>query len=440
VSAAAAVTPQAGARPTNVRWMVLAALGVVSFISYTQRLNISVSADSMMGELGIDNAQMGWVFAFYTWGYALFQLPGGLFGEAWGLRRTLTLCAALWSAMTFLTGFLPGTLLGSTASIIGALAGVRFLLGVLQAPLYPITGGAIANWFPVSRWAFPNGALSTALTLGAAVTPPVVAPLLAALGWRQAFYVTALLPLLGAAVWWWLGRDHPHEHPRVNAAELALIRAGRSDEHAPPLGRAWLLLLRNRDTLLLAFAYMSMNYVFYIFTDWFPTYLKQARGFSIIEGGLLASLPFIFGAIAASAGGEVCDRLCKRIGPRWGCRVPAVTGLALVAVLLCAGAYAPDPYVAAVLLALCFGCTQLTEGAFWSGQTFVAGRHTAAGTGVLNTGGNLGGVISSPIVGWLSQHIGWLPALMSGVLIALLAASLWLLIRVDHPLDAGDAR
>jgi ACS family glucarate transporter-like MFS transporter len=424
-------------RPSQVRWIVLAALGVVSFIAYTQRLNIAVSADSMMSELEIDKVQMGLVFAFYTWGYALFQLPGGLLGQRFGLRRTLALAAALWSVMTFLTGFLPGTLPGTGATLIGGLAGVRFLLGVLQAPLYPITAGAICNWFPVARWAFPNGALSTALTLGAAFTPLLVSPLLVEMGWRKAFYVTGLLPLVAAAVWWWYGRDFPEEHPHANAAERALIRAGRAPPGGPRPRRAWLRLLRNRETLLLAASYLSMNYVFYIFTDWFPTYLRQERGFSVLEGGLLASLPFVAGAIGAALGGEICDRLCRRIGPRWGCRAPAMTGLLLVALLLCAGALAPNPYLAAALLALCFGCTQLTEGAYWAGQTYVAGPDTAAGTGVLNTGGNLGGVLSSPIIGALAQHAGWLPALLSGSLVAVLAAALWLFIRADRPLPGG---
>jgi ACS family glucarate transporter-like MFS transporter len=438
VNEAAAARVAAGA-PTNVRWVVLLALGVVSFVSYTQRLNIAVSADSMMNELAIDNAQMGIIFACYTWGYALFQLPGGLFGQRFGLRRTLAVAAALWSVMTLLTGLLPGTLAGTAALMIGGLAGVRFLLGVLQAPLYPITAAAICNWFPVARWALPNGALSAALTLGAAFTPLLVAPLLVQIGWRNAFYVTAALPLVAAVVWWQFGRDRPDEHPAVNPAERALIVAGRESSCRPPTPRAWRRLLANRETLLLMLSYASMNYVFYMFTDWFPTYLIQDRGFTVLQGGVLASLPFIAGAAGALAGGEICDRLCRRIGPRWGCRVPAVGGLVLVALLLGAGALATNPYLAAGLLALCFGCTQLTEGAYWAGQTYVAGADTAAGTGMMNTGGNLGGVVSSPVVGALSDQVSWLAALLSGSGVALFAAGLWLLIRTDRPADGAPA-
>ena len=129
-------------------------------------------------------------------------------------------------------------------------------------------------------------------------------------------------------------------------------------------------------------------------------------------------LPFVTGAVLAAVGGLTCDALCKRIGATWGCRLPAMTGLVLVAALLIAGVYASNPYVAVALLSLCFGFTQFTEGAFWSASTYVAGRHTSAATGVMNTGGNAAGFLA-PVVGLMVDHLGWLPTLASGSVFAL---------------------
>jgi ACS family glucarate transporter-like MFS transporter len=109
-----------------------------------------------------------------------------------------------------------------------------------------------------------------------------------------------------------------------------------------------------------------------------------------------------------------------------------VSGLLMVAWLLLAGAGAPNPYVAVALLALCFGFTQFTEGAYWSGTTFAGGRHTSAATGVLNTGGNLAGFLA-PLVGLMVDRLGWWPALATGSGFALLGALLWLFVRVDEP-------
>ena len=136
------------------------------------------------------------------------------------------------------------------------------------------------------------------------------------------------------------------------------------------------------------------------------------------------------GAGLAAAGGATCDFLCRRIGAKWGCRLPAIVGLSLVAVLLLAGAKSPDPYVAVILLSLCFGFTQFTEGPFWAASTYVAGPHTASATGVLNTGGNLAGFLT-PVVGVMLDRLGWLPTLASGSLFAAVAAALWLFIRIE---------
>ena len=95
-------------KPTNVRWVVLALLFVVSFVAYLLRMNISVAAKFMMPELGLTEIQMGWVFAAFVWGYALFQIPGGFFGEIVGPRRALAMVVLVWALLTVLTGLLPG--------------------------------------------------------------------------------------------------------------------------------------------------------------------------------------------------------------------------------------------------------------------------------------------------------------------------------------------
>jgi hypothetical protein len=97
-----------------------------------------------------------------------------------------------------------------------------------------------------------------------------------------------------------------------------------------------------------------------------------------------------------------------------------------------------DAFVALLFLSLAFGFHQFTEGAYWSGMTFVAGRHTATATGILNTGGNLVGVLSTQMFVLLEGRFGAMVAVASGAVFALLGAALWLLIRVDHPLRIED--
>jgi len=379
------------------------------------------------------------VLSAFAWGYAIFQFPGGVFGDRAGPRRALTIIAVLWGILTLLTGLSPGTSVSSATVVLATLVGLRFLMGAFQAPLFPVTcGGAIGSWFPVSGWAFPNGLTSTGLTLGAAATAPLVAWLMETLGWRASFIITAPLAFLIAGVWWWYARDNPAEHPRVGRKELELINENRpAPESVADDRAAWKRVLRNRDVLLLAASYFCMNYVFYIFFNWFFIYLVDVRGFEILKGGAFAAAPWMVGAVAASVGGLWCDRLCRRIGPRWGCRIPGMVGLSLSASLLFLGATARNPYFAVVFLACSFGCTQLTEGAFWAAAIFVSGKHASAATGVMNTGGNVVGGIGALLVPITAEACGWVPALATGSVFALIGVGLWLFVRADRPMALG---
>jgi ACS family glucarate transporter-like MFS transporter len=422
-------------RGIPVRFRVLALLVVLSFVNYLLRNNFSVALPSLKAEFAFSNAELGWILGSFNVAYALFQIPGGVFGEALGPRRALTAVAVSWAVLTVMTGFLPGLIVASATGAMIALMIVRFLLGVSNAPFFPVAAGAFANWFPVGGWAFPNAMSSVGLTLGQAAVGPVVTFLIVAFGWRASFYLLAPVGLAAAWWWWWYGRDDPAQHRSVSPQELALIKADRTARESESRdAKGWRAVLVNRSVLLLAASYFCMNYVFYMFSQWLFTYLVEERGFSLLEGGLLYALPFITGAALAGTGGLVCDALCHRLGPRWGCRLPGVVGLLMVAWLMLAGAGSPSPYIAVALLALCFGFTQFTEGAYWSATTFAGGRHTSAATGVLNTGGNMAGFLA-PIVGLMVDRFGWWPALATGSGFAVLGALLWLLVRVDDPAE-----
>jgi ACS family glucarate transporter-like MFS transporter len=427
---------------THVRWMILALIFMASFVAYVLRTNMSIAGESIMGYLGLSKIQLGMVLSAFAWGYAIFQFPGGIFGDIVGSRRALTIIAVLWGILTLATGLVPGTTLVSTTFILTTLIGLRFLMGVVQAPLFPVTcGGTIGNWFPVSGWAFPNGLTSTGVTLGAAATAPLIAWLMETMGWRASFILTAPLAFLIAGVWWWYARDDPADHPRVSKKELDLINANRpSPEHAIEGRTAWKRVFKNRDILLLTASYFCMNYVFYIFFNWFFIYLVDVRKFKVLEGGYFAAAPWMVGAVAASVGGLWCDHLCKRIGSRWGCRIPGMVGLSLVAGLLLLGATTKNPYLAVVFLSLSFGCTQLTEGAYWTAAIFVSGKHASAATGVMNTGGNVVGGIGALLVPITAEAFGWVAALATGSVFALTGVGLWLFVRADKPMALSSGK
>jgi ACS family glucarate transporter-like MFS transporter len=316
---------------------------------------------------------------------------------------------------------------------------VRFLVGAVHAPLFPVSiGGTIASWFPVRQWGLPNGLTSTGLTLGAAATAPIVVWLMEAYGWRGALLLTAPTALVVAALFHWYVTDDPKDHPHISDAELKLIKSDRPAAEDGPKKGAWKLALKNRNVLLITLSYLCMNYVFYLFFNWFFFYMVDVKQFSATDAGKLTAALWILGAIGATAGGFVCDLLVRRLGVRRGPKYLTMTGLILSAVFLYVGAMSGNVTVAVVALCLCFACNQITEAPIWVATMAVSGRHAPIATGVLNTGGNISGVVGGMLVPFTAKLLGWPAAMITGSLFAVIGAALWIFIRADEPMNAGE--
>ena len=420
----------------GVRWVVLAIIVFASFVAYVLRTNLSIVSETMMHDLGMNEYQLGMVFSSFAAGYAIFQFPGGIFGDKYGPRFTITVIAIAWSVLTVITALIPGTDVLSIMAIVASLMVARFLIGMVQAPFFPVTiGGSIASWFPVRQWGLANGLTSTGLTLGAAATAPIIVWLMGAYGWRSALLITAPAGLLVAVLFRWYVRDDPGAHPKITDEELSLIASDRPPGGDVPDRGTWKLALKNRNVLLITISYFCMNYVFYLFFSWFFFYLVDVKGVSTTDAGMLTAAQWMLGAIGATAGGVLCDFLVRRLGLRRGPRWLIMTALIMSASFLYAGAMVENPLVSVVLLCIAFGCTQLSEAPFWVATMAVSGRHAPIATGVLNTGGNLPGVLGGVLVPFVAGAFGWSVAMATGSVFAIVGAFLWLFIRADEPMS-----
>jgi ACS family glucarate transporter-like MFS transporter len=192
--------------------------------------------------------------------------------------------------------------------------------------------------------------------------------------------------------------------------------------------------MRNRNVAVTTLSYTCMNYAYYLLSNWTFLYLIQERHFALIEGGALASLPPIGAAIGAGAGGGITDELCRRFGVRWGFRLVPLVSLTLAGVLLLLATGTPNAYVAVGALTLAYTAIEINEAAYWAGTMRIARADTMAATGVLNTGGNAGGLIGIPIVAYLSGQGHWQATFLIGFACALAAALAWLWVDASAPL------
>jgi ACS family glucarate transporter-like MFS transporter len=411
----------------RIRWRIFGFLFGFGFLAYLQQKSITVAAAPMMPDLGFTQLQIGWLEQGFTIGYAVFQIPVGIFAERWGARGALVLMGLVAATAMIATPLAPSLFTGT--ALFAGLVSLQVLLGVSQAATFPVSAGVFQQWFPPHRWASVIGLQTMGLQLGAAVTPPLIASLMHFFGWRSALFWTTL-PALVFVVWWgWYGRGSPSEHPAVTPQELAEIGDhGTCKKSYSITAHQVLHLLGDRNVLLLTLSYLTMNYVFYLISNWAFLYLIQERHFSVLESGWLAAIPPLGAAFGAGVGGVLTGIACRRLGSVKGFRRVPLLALPAAGVLLLLIVVAANAYLAVAGLALCFGLIELTEGAFWGAAMTVGRSDTMVVTSIMNTGGTMGGIIGIPIVAYLSGHGHWHATFLIGSALALISTSAWFVI------------
>jgi MFS transporter, ACS family, glucarate transporter len=396
-----------------------------SFVSYVERVNISIAAELMMPALSMSKIEMGQIFTSFLVGYAIFQVPLGMLGDTIGPRLTLTLAALFWGITTALTGFVPGVIVQGAAGIFSSLWILRFLLGSAEAATYPVAARSVRNWMPAPQRAFGNSVMLTGSPLATAATAPVVSWLMVRFGWRESFYITSSLAFLIAVLWYWYSTDEPGEHPHVSRSELALIRAdGTVPAPSTTPVRVW-KLMADRRVLFLSLSYVCEGYVLFIFVFWLYIYLVDVRGFSILKGGIVTGLPWLTAVALTPVGGLMCDRLSALNGRLAGARVVIMLGYGLTGSMLFVAAGSSHRTLVVATLCLSVGFLMFCEPAFWSTAVYLGGTNAGAISGLMNSAAIVGGIVSTSLMPVLVKQFGWLVALSSGACVAICCTALW---------------
>jgi MFS transporter, ACS family, glucarate transporter len=442
------------ARPTWVRYRVLAFLAAMTFVLYLDRVCIGQAAPMIKKELGISETQKGVVFAAFTLAYAVFEVPTGRWGDRFGSRGVLTRIVVWWSFFTALTGASLGFWMLLT---------VRFLFGAGEAGALPNSARVLRQWFPETSRGRAQGLVTAAMLIGGAVAPKASQLLIDGVGWRWTFAVFGVIGLVWAASFYLWFRDEPAEHPATNDAERRLIAAGRKSQKpllldqetlAPDLvgdeGRdhgpiPWARVFRCANIWLLGGAMMTMTGFYYMLFSWYPTYLQEGRGASPDLSSDLSSLVLGAGAFGTLFGGWLTDWLVHTTGDRrWGRTGQAVAGAGLAALGVLGSVLTDSTVLSAVFVALaCFGL-ELQLPSWWACATQVSGRHVGALFGLMNMIGGVGGIISQYSFGYFADRMKglgfsgraqWDPAWYIYVVVALVGLIFWSLVNPEKTVE-----
>jgi MFS transporter, ACS family, glucarate transporter len=399
------------ARPTFVRYGVLAFACSLAMITYLDRAAIGKATDPIIAVLGLHSIDdLVYVLAAFNLAYAVFEVPTGWLGDVFGPRKTLIRIVLWWSVFTALTGMAGFQIGGIVVVGYWVLVAIRFLFGVGEAGAFPNITRALHNWLPITERGFGQGAVWMCGRLMGGLTPLIWTLLVVRCGvpWYGAFW---LFGGLGAAwcvafaLWF---RNRPEQKPGVNEAERQLIQAGAGAEteqaHASvPWGR----LLRSRTLWMLCLMYFCMSYGWYFNLNYLPNYLQEQHG--VNPGDLLGALfqggPLIFGAAGCIIGGFLTDRYIRRTGDRrWGRRIFGIFGhtVCVPCYLFCI--VAPSAWTFALAIALTGFFNDLAMGSAWAACQDVGKKHAAIVAGCMNTIGNLGGFVATLLTGLI---LGW---------------------------------
>ncbi|MBK8249734.1 MAG: MFS transporter [Gemmatimonadetes bacterium] len=393
-------------------------LAAVTLVGYGLRTNITIAQEHMAPDLGLTMADMGIISAWgFQFVYAVFQLPGGFLGDRYGARLIMGLSIIGWSLANLLSG-----LTVSTAGLAFlSLFATRVLLGMTQAPTFPVAALAVTRSVPANRRVSAVSIYIASSMLGAALAPLTLAPLMVAMGWRAVFIASSVVGLAMAVAWFALA---PNDAPTATERPARLLGLQMRES---------LALLRDRNLLVLSASYFLHSAVHFVFVFWFFRYLTEGRGFSVLASGGWGSLPNLMAFAVAPVLGVAIDRWSRRIDAPVARQRAAMASLITSAVLVTIGANLPSATLAILALGASVALISSTESPFWTTAAAIGRDNPGSAGGVLNLMGNLGGVVSIWLVPPMKDAWGWTAMLGFWAAMQVTAALLWLLVRPPAP-------
>jgi ACS family glucarate transporter-like MFS transporter len=201
----------------------------------------------------------------------------------------------------------------------------------------------------------------------------------------------------------------------------------------------WKAIFTNRNAWLLFLSAMTCGYLVYIYMSWFYVYLVEERKLSLLKGSVFTTGPFIAMSLMTPVGGILSDRLTRRFGKTIGRRAISMSGMIISGITLYIGVHTPNINVAIIGLSVGAGAIYFALAAHWATTIDVSKEHAGTVSGIMNWGGNMGGMVSPILTPILVKEWGWKPALDIAGAIILCGAFIWLLVEPERPLKTEEA-
>lgn len=399
-------------KPTHVRYLILLMLFLVTTINYADRATIAIAGSSLQKSLGIDAFTLGFIFSAFGWAYVAGQIPGGWLLDRYGSKKVYALSIFTWSLFTVLQGYVGEFGLSTAIFLLFAL---RFMVGLAEAPSFPGNARIVAAWFPTSERGTASAIFNSAQYFATVLFAPIMGWIVYTFGWQHVFIVMGSIGILFSLIW--LKVIHsPRNHPKINKEEFdhianngGMVDMDQDKGKGSASGPKWdyvRQLLTNRMMLGIYLAQYCINGITYFFLTWFPVYLVQERGMTILKAGFIASLPAICGFIGGVLGGIISDYLLRKGHSLTFARKAPIIGGLLLSTSIVTCNYVDIEWVVVGFMALAFfgkGVGALG----WAVMSDASPKQIAGlSGGLFNMFGNIASITTPIVIGYIISTTG----------------------------------
>jgi len=411
---------------------------VIGIINYVDRSALSIANTSIQRDMMITPSQMGILLSAFSLAYAFSQLPLGMIIDRLGSKISLGAALLGWSVAQTASG-----LINSFSAFIG----LRVVLGIGEAPMFPSAAKALAEWFEAEKRGTPTGIVLSSTCIGPCIAPPLLTLLMVNWGWRGMFIVTGVFGILVAACWFAFYKSKERYLAELPAEEREHLLAAQAQNQTVATVRpsmkaqlaAWAELFRHKSTWGAVLGFMGVIYMLWLHLTWLPGYFEREHGLSLYKTAWVVSLAYVFGALGTIVAGRVCDRLVKNGASVLGSRKRVVVSALFAAAAFTVPLSFGSGFMLSVALLCCalFSVNMASSTAWMIANTVVDSRRVASFGSIQNFGGYLAGSVAPIVTGFSIQQTGsFASAFLISAAVAAVAAMAYVLL-LKQPVSAG---
>ena len=368
-------------------------LFLIGVVNYLDRSALSIANTTIQKDLAISPMQMGVMLSAFSVAYAFSQLPLGALIDKLGSKLALGGSLVVWSVAQAAFGLF---------SSYGHLVGLRVLLGIGEAPVFPSAAKALSEWFDTQERGTATGWVWSSTCIGPCLAPPLLTLFMVHLGWRGMFILTGVMGLVLALCWFKFYKSKAQYMAETGRAEPVPVQQVK----APKV--RWTSLFKDRNTWGAFLGFMGVIYMIWLNLTWLPGYFEREHGLDLYRTAWVVSLAYLFGALGTIVAGKCCDRLVAR-----GMRVLAsrkmmvILGLLGGALFTLIVAFTTNVVACVILLCLTMFFINISSATAWMiVNTIVPSERVASFGSIQNFGGYLAGSIAPILTGFSVQQSG----------------------------------